>query len=201
MSKAAKSSRLIARALAKPGDPYVTLDGRQIRPEGEDEGIVMAPKVADHSFTPTKKRSLGDLPGEPKLMNAFACVILYTVLGVSDREIAVAMGTKTDEVKRIKGLANYKECFDTAVSEFINANSNFLHARIAAHSHAALDRVIDIATNGKKEETALRASVDLLDRGGVTKKEQDKFRPTMDELRITITRGGEDVSVDLSRAM
>lgn len=187
-----------ARTLARPGDPYVMPDGRQIQPEGDRIDVVSNQSKLDvKSFKASRRRVLKELPAQPSVLNAIGCAVMYSILGIADREIAQALNCKASELQNIKSHPAYGECFGALVSEFINANSDLIHSRIAAYGHDSLTRVAHLAINGTKEEVSLRASQDLLDRGGFTKKDVNRGANGMDELRITITRGGEDVKINL----
>ena len=149
------------------------------------------------SFRPLKKRNIKDLPAEVPMINGVGAVFMYTLLGVSDREIAEALKVTVSEVEQVRAHTAYKECFDIVVAEFISKNSDLLAARIAAYSHSALDTVGNIALNGKKEETKLRASIDLLDRAGVKAKDVEarNLGNKGNELRIVVVEPGADTKL------
>src|SRR4029077_6931915 len=65
-------------------------------------------------------RKLGDLPEEAEKMNAIACVLLYTGVGISDTDIEIALKTSVESIVRIKSLDAYTqlaEMFDSTVFE------------------------------------------------------------------------------------
>jgi len=193
-----------ANALARVGDPLVTTEGKTIDPEGYAKGRPLPKEspalVLDAAnFRPLKKRSLKEMPGEVGMINAIAAVFMYTMLGIGDREIADALGIPGNQVDDVRKHPAYKECFDMIVGEFINKNSDLLAARIAAYSHSALDVVGAISMNGKKEETRLKASTDLLDRAGVRAKDiADKGSTNKSELRIIVVDNSKDKNINLS---
>jgi len=140
---------------------------------------------------------MDEMPADNKIMNGIVCVLMYTLLGVGNREIADALGVNIGDVQQIKKHAGYAETFDWIRDEFINVNSDMLHARIAAYGHGALTEVANIAFMGKHEGNRLKAGVDLLDRGGVTKKEA-KGGNMNDALRIVVSSadgGKTEVSI------
>lgn len=191
-------------ALARVGDPLVTAEGKTIDPDGYAKGRPL-PKEAPAlvldaaNFRPIKKRSLKEMPGEVGMINAVAAVFMYTMLGIGDREIGDALGLSGNQVDDVRRHPAYKECFDMVVAEFINKNSDLLAARIAAYSHSALDVVGQISANGKKEETRLKASTDLLDRAGVRAKDiADKGSTNKSELRIIVVDNSKDKNINLS---
>jgi len=67
-----------------------------------------------------QSRKLGDLPDVPEKMNAFCAVITYSMLGLSDADIAIALKTSEQNVKKLKDLDAYHQLvqmFDTTVFE------------------------------------------------------------------------------------
>lgn len=187
------------RKLARPGDPYVTDDGRVIQEEGyvapyKKDGKIDTSVV---DFKPSKKRSLKELPAPINIFNGIACVFVYSMLGVSEYDVAQALKISIEDVRGIKKHAAYRETFDCVVGEFINVNSSLLQARIAAYGHEALTGLAQIAVNGKGEANVLRANMDLLDRGGHTKKGDAGKAMGMGELRIVILDKQSKVEVNL----
>lgn len=193
-------------ALARVGDPLITETGAKVEPEGYANGRPL-PKEAPAmvldavSFRPSKKRNLKDLPAEVGTLNGIAAIFMYTMLGVGDREIADALRIDFEKIEEVRTHPSYKECFEIVVAEFINKNSDLLSARIAAYSHSALDVVGGLAMNGKKEETQLRASIDLLDRAGVRPKDVEQRNiVNKSELRIIVvdnTKESTQINVDI----
>jgi hypothetical protein len=192
-----KQGGATSTALARVGDPLVGPDGRKIDPEGYIGGkpVPKSPSLILEAaeFRPLHKRNLKDLPAEVGTINGVAAVFMYTMLGVGDREIADALRVDVARVEEVRQHTAYRECFDIIVGTFINKNSDLLAARIAAYSHSALDKVGDLSVNATKEETALRASIDLLDRAGVRPKDvEQKGSITKNELRIIVVDGAKD---------
>lgn len=187
------SPKALGPALARVGDPLVMADGRIFEPTPALSGeLPPQPKMRPQDFKPTKRRSMSDLPiDDPKLMNGIVCVLMYSLLGIGNREIADALGIFIHDVQHIKKNSAYGESFDWIRDEFINVNSEMLHARIAAYGHDALTQVASVALRGKHEGNRLKASVDILDRGGVTKKEATKSGGMADALRIVVTSSGD----------
>ena len=182
----------VTRLLARPGDPLILPDGRYLEPEGEE----VAPKISPKKFKATKRRALNELPAPTGTMNGIACVLVYTFMGVSEYDIADAMKVDIEAVRKLKRHSGYQEAFETISGEFINANSELISSRLAAHAHDALSGVIDIAKNGKKENNKLRANIDILERGGVTAKEHaSRNMMGKSELRIVTIDGEVEVSV------
>ena len=195
--------RAPSKDLAIPGDPLVTEHGEIIYEDSPADKVKQRThNVNAFNFKSTKKRQLKDIPGPVSLINAVACIFMYTTLGVGDREIQDALKITSPEFDQIKKHSAYNECFEIIASEFINANSALLSSRIAAYSHAALTSVANIALNGKKEENILRASDSLLDRAGVSPKENaSRGQQDNNTLRIVVIDGEKHVGIELNGSM
>lgn len=185
-----------ARGLARDGDPYVTHKGKVIQP---DEIRADAPdKIAKHKvFKANKRRTIKELPALPGMLRGISCVFVYTVMGLSDREIGELLNISVTDVRQVRLTSGYEEVFNIVSAEFISAQSKHLSARIASYAENALTTVADLSQNGEKEETKLRASMDLLDRGGIRPKDvEQRTNQQGNELRITIVKGDANVAVN-----
>lgn len=207
-TSSAKKGGAKSSALARVGDPLITDKGIKIEPEGYANGRPLPSEkpalVLDaSSFRPMRKRNIKELPADTNMMNGVAVVFLYTLMGVGDREIADTLRVTVPEVEAVRQHSAYRECFDAIVGEFINKNSDLLAARIAAYSHSALDVVGSISMNGKKEETRLKASTDLLDRAGVRAKDvaERNSGSKANELRIVIVKPDDHTKMDFDYSM
>lgn len=190
----------VARTLARPGDPYVDIKGQVYHPLGSEEKIKSDQfKVDAKKFKTNRKRSLKELPALPAVMKGVSCVLTFTLLGLGDRDIAEGLGISVEEVKAIRKMPSYSESFDLVSAAFIDANSDFIHARLAGFSNECLTQLATIAVAGKKEENRMRASADILDRAGYTAKAgQNKSSDGGNELRIVISDGDRNVEVSVN---
>jgi hypothetical protein len=181
--------------LASWGDPYVTENGKVIQPEALFEDSSKNFVKSSSEYRAERKRSIPDLPASPKIMKGIALVFTFTVLGVSDREIAEMLAITPSEVRQIRTHPSYGETFEIVSSEFVSAKSKRLISRIASYADNALDNVYNIAMHGQKENNVLKASIDILDRAGVRPKDLAESKGQQNELRITIVKGDSDAEV------
>ena len=92
-------ARLLAKALAKWGDPLLLLDGTLVPPDAINGGIdESVPKIDLEDYKPSKKRTLKDLPAPVPTLKGIACVFMFTTLGLGDREIADALGISVEQM-------------------------------------------------------------------------------------------------------
>src|SRR5260370_13468297 len=189
-------AKLLAKPLARWGDPYVTPAGAVIPPDSINGVSEETPKLNVIQYKPQKKRSTKDLPAPPLTINAIACVFMYTMLGLGDREIADTLKISVAKLDMIRKHSAYAECFEIVTGEFISINSEMIHARIAAYGHDALSSVADIALKGKEEKNRLRGSMFLMGAGGFGAKDQQQS-VAKNDLRIVIINKEHDVRVEV----
>ena len=195
----ARPKKMNGTALARPGDPLVLSDGSTIEEEVEKPDPVPHEQINARTFRSSKRRSVQELPAPVKTVNVISVVLMYTLMGLSDREIAEALDVKIAQIKEIRDHSAYVECFDCVLNELLSANSDLLQSRISAHASMALDGVISIARDGKQENNRLRASQDILDRAGARPQDNvNKRAQTMNELRIVIVDGDKKLDVNLN---
>lgn len=198
--RAGKGARTPRRAsLPRPGDPYVTKDGEVIQPDSLRDIGVEDPRPLDvkpKDFKAQRRQDMENLVGDAHVMNACAAVLGYTFLGISDREIQLALKIRADQLDKIREHEGYSQLFQAAMDELINVNSNSIQARIAGMTHSALTEVFTLAKGAKKEETKLSANKDILDRAGTRVADQaarDQGKPV--GLRVTVVKGDTTVEV------
>ena len=147
-------------------------------------------------------RKLGDLPEQTEKMNAVACVLMYTGVGLGDDDIAIALKTSTENVQRLKELDAYKqlsEMFDATVFEDAKRTANHIITRASADAASTMvDAVYD-----KDKAIALTASRDVLRLAGVGTDRADASK--ISALSIKITRSSDaskndDVTVEINNA-
>jgi hypothetical protein len=159
--------------LARVGDPFVAPDGSLIAPSYPEDyfpRLKEETKINPTTFRAKRRRNMNELPGQSNIMNAVGAVMMYTFFGVGDREIAQALKCTVQDIEEIRAHTAYAEYLDLLGSEIISAESENVTHRIAAYAHGALDTIAHVSRNGKVESNRLRASIDIMDRGGFNPK-------------------------------
>ena len=189
--------KLLAKPLARWGDPYVKPDGTIVPPDRINGGVDMTlPKPDFKNYKPSKKRTLKDLPAPVPTLNGIACVFMYTTLGLGDREIADTLKITTKQLEGLRQHPAYAECFEAVTGEFININSDMINARIAAYSHDALSEIAAVALAGKEERNRLRGSMYLMNAGGYGDKKNAPAAAKNDLRIVIIGKGDQEVTVE-----
>lgn len=193
-----------ARALPRPGDPLVTKDGSIVRPDSRADLGMKDTKpwdVKPEDFRAQRRQNVKELQAEPRIVNACAVVLAYTMMGIGDREIESVMSITDDQLERIRQHEMYAALFIACQQELINVNSVSLQARIAGMAHLSLTNVIDLAQTATKEDTKLRANVDILDRAGTRVADQaERSKGQMTGLRV-IVKKGDDTTIEITPEM
>jgi hypothetical protein len=158
-------------------------------------------KINPLTFRAKRRRNLNELPAQTNILNACGAVMLYTFFGVGDREIANALKCSVPEIEEIRAHAAYSEYLELLGSEIISAESENVTHRIAAYAHGALDTIAHVSANGKVESNRLRASIDLMDRGGFNPKAvAEKQVSLKNVLRIQVLDeygAGKNVNIEI----
>ena len=195
-----------APVLARVGDPFVAPDGSLIAPlypEDYFPRVKQETRLDPVAWRARRRRNLNELPGQTNMMNAIGAVMMYTFFGVGDREIANALKCTVLELEEIRGHAAYSEYLELIGSEIISAESDNVTHRIAAYAHGALDTISHISRNGRLESNRLRASIDVMDRGGFNPKMvAEKAVSLKNVLRIQVLddfNQGKTVNIELNQ--
>lgn len=190
--------------LARVGDPLPAPDGSFIAEEDDDdlEAVDDLPPpstaVPFKEYRPIARRVISDLRASPQSTNVALVVLGYTLLGISDGEIASSTGLAPHEVNLVRESRIYSEAFENIMRELISANSEYIECRIAAHSSMALDNIAGIARKSKNTGYRLTASRDLLDRAGHRPQDNaSRQNQGMNELHIVITSPKDQIERDL----
>lgn len=143
-------------------------------------------------------RKLADLPEDGMQMNAIACCIAYTYAGLSDADIAEALKTSIENVKRTKDMEAYvqfAEMLDSTVFEDAKKHAKHIISRSSAR---AATRMVD-AVESADESVAVVAAREVLKLAGVNEG-HDASR--LGGLRIVIETAGakdkQEITVSLN---
>lgn len=172
---------------ARRGDPLVT-DRGKIVPAVDSSTRDFSLVVPDiKNFQPRVRRSSKELPAEPQTQTVINAVLVYKLLGMSENEMSVRLGTDIKDILHVITLPAFQETFELLHGELLTANSNSLQARLASYAGRAIENVMDLAdykpeqeviTDDEGNETVkenwkvpaivvLKANQDVLDRSGL----------------------------------
>lgn len=164
--------------LASPGDPYV--DGmREIVPAERVSKHVSATVPIAKDLVPKMRRAISEFPADAQMQTVINVVLIYSLLGMSENEIAHVMNTTIDQVDQLKNTEAFQETYEMLHKEMISANSASLQSRIASYAADAVDNVMTLASDKVRDDpdgkpyfltppiVILKANQDILDRSGL----------------------------------
>jgi hypothetical protein len=176
-----------------PHTPMVTEDGVELTPLLRPS----SPSVRYDEVPSNRKlqkqhasvrRYLSDMPLPPKQLNLVSLVCMYTLMGMNDDDIAIAVQLPLDRVQNIKMTDAYATVYDNAVSSIVNNEVDDVRTLLVANSKTAAQRVIALLDD-EFSAVQLSAAKDILDRTGQRPVDIVEHHHKLDgELRISITR-------------
>lgn len=165
-------------ALADPNEPLRLADGTLIDPttrrpvkQAPKSELVEVPRASEAQQAVVRmRRKLIDLPETPKTMNVIGVILMYSLLGLDNEEIALATNLTEKQVGMIKMSEAYSIVHGDVVQGITDESADEVRGILQSNAKRAAKRVVDMATQDEFPELALRAATDLLDRAGHTSK-------------------------------
>ena len=152
-------------------EPLKLADGTLVYPDGrvekERSSFVEVPTRSEAVRQVMKvKKTLLDLPVPPKNANGVGLVVFYRMWGLGNSDIAIALGVTEQQVVAISTSPAYEALYNDVMKRMMERDGEEIAAKIAAYSHEALEKVVEVVRTSDSEKYALIAAKDLLDRGG-----------------------------------
>jgi hypothetical protein len=188
--------------LADDAQPLKLADGRLVYPGGRiveevappirtssTSGLVEVPTNREaQELVINARRKLADLPEVPRTMNAISVVLSYSLFGLDDMDIALAIGSTETQVAKIKESAGYKTMHESVLRSILDAETDVVRDIFKQHSRVAANVLVDSLHNGQRTERMFAAK-DFLDRAGHRPADIVEHRHRMDGgLTIEIIR-------------
>lgn len=186
--------------LPDENEPLVLADGTKIDPS---TGKVIREQMSKMIAVPSPseaqrlvvraRKSVSDLPLPPKQLSGVGLVAFYTLFGLNDTDIALALDSKisVDQIKEIKQCDAYIEFMSTAKANIIETETDIVREVFQTHARDAASKVVELA-QGENDVLAFKASQDILDRAGHRPADVVEHRHRMeDALHIVVTKRDE----------
>lgn len=138
---------------------------RELLPKGQKRIEIDAPGKQQLAGVRVK-RSLADMPVPAKQLNVLSVVCLYSLIGLSESDIATALNMSVEQVGRVKMLDAYTTVYDYTVKSIIDEEADDIRSLFAANAKGAARRMVELATEAENEGVKYKANADLLDRAG-----------------------------------
>lgn len=192
--------------LADGQEPLRLADGRVVYPGGRvveevappsrstnNAGLVEVPTNREaQELVINARRKLADLPDVPRTMNAISVVLSYSLFGLDDMDIALAIGSTETQVAKIRESDAYRTMHESVLRSILDAETDVVRDIFKQHSRMAANVLVDSLHNGARSERMFAAK-DFLDRAGHRPADIVEHRHRMDGgLTIEIIRKDKD---------
>jgi hypothetical protein len=170
--------------------------GKVIRHDAGKFVSVPSPSEAQRIIARTKM-TVAELPLPPKQLSAVALVAFYTLYGLSDRDISIALEGKLteDQIEHVRKLDAYTEFMATAKQNMLHTETETVRELFEQHAPIAAKKIINLAQSDA-EVLAFKASQDVLDRAGHRPVDIVEHRHKMeDALNIVYIKKDETIPV------
>lgn len=157
------------------------------------QGMVRVPTHNEaQQIVARTRRNIADLPLPPKNMHGIAAVLAYTLFGLTDDEIAIALDLPEAAVERMKSGDAYSEMRAAALTSLRDHETDTVRGMLSDASARAAGKIIGQVDDGDPD-VAFRASKDVLDRVGHRPVDVVQHKVQMDsELRIVYIKRDAD---------
>lgn len=181
-------------------EPLVLADGSKIDPatgkviRNAASQFLAVPSPSDaQRLVVRAKKSISDLPLPPQQLSGVGLVAFYTLFGLSDMDIALALDSHVtlEQIGNIKESDAYIDFMSTAKSNILNTETEAVREVFATHAKAAATKIVELA-DSENDVLSFKASQDILDRAGHRPVDVVEHRHSMeDSLNIVIIKRDE----------
>tara|TARA_R110000796_G_scaffold128068_5_gene243504 strand:- start:561 stop:1151 length:591 start_codon:yes stop_codon:yes gene_type:complete len=158
--------------LPQGSEPLILADGTVISPENGnvivEEHVITVPNTVDikREITASRMR-VSDLPVPPDQMNTLSVIIGYSMMGVSDDDIANVIMIPLEQIKSIKLSDEYRLVQDGIVNNIMNSDSSSVRNMFVEGSRNAASLMVQVVNDSEMGiNTRMSAAKDVLDRAG-----------------------------------
>lgn len=188
-------------------EPLVLADGTKIDPSTskvireKKNSLVSVPSPSEaQRIVARTRKSVAELPLPPQQLSAVALVAFYTLFGLHDQDICIALDSKltVEQITRIRELEAYTEFMQSAKDNIINTQQDTVREMFQEHATTAAKAIIDMTNDDDNKVLQFKASQDVLDRAGHRPADVVEHRHKMeDALHIVVTKRDENAEVPL----
>lgn len=184
-------------------EPLVLADGTKIDPstgkvikDKRQNDFIAVPSPSEAQKLVVKARkTVAELPVPPQQLSAVALVAFYTLWGLPDIEISIALDNRltVEQIKTIRESEAYIEFMSTAKSNIVNTETETVRDIFQQHASTAANKIVNIVNNTDEDSVlGFKAAQDILDRAGHRPADIIEHRHKLeDALHIVVTRRDE----------
>jgi len=158
--------------LPEDNEPLVLADGTKIDPSTgrpiREQSLVAIPSPGEaQRIVARARKSVAELPLPPKQLSGVALVAFYTLFGLNDQDISIALDNSLsmEQIERIRNLDAYIDFMETAKANIVHTESDTVREMFQTHAANAASKIINLSQS-ENDVLAFTASKDVLDRAG-----------------------------------
>lgn len=181
-------------------EPLLLADGTKIDPttgkvirENTSKYIPVPSNSEAQRIVARTRRTIAELPVPPKQMSAVALVAFYTLYGLNDTDICIAVDNRltVDQIKNIREQEAYTEFLTTAKANLLHTDTVTVREMFEEKAVSAAQKIADLV-DSDAEVLAFKAAQDVLDRAGHRPADIVEHRHKMEgALQIVVTKRDE----------
>lgn len=186
--------------LPESDEPLILADGTKIDPttgkviKDNASQFVSVPSNSEaQKIVARTRRTVADLPIPPKQMSAVAIVAFYSLYGMNDTDICIAIENKltVEQIENIRSQDAYIEFMQVAKQNLLHTESNTVRELFEQHAITAANKIVKLADDDN-DVLAFKASQDVLDRAGHRPADIVEHRHKLeDALHIVVSKRDE----------
>lgn len=161
-------------SLASPDEPLRLADGtlvyadRVVTPQQQRKAMVEIPSNSEaRDLVLNTRRKLADLPDIPRNLNAISVVLSYSLYGLDDEEISVALNISAQQVANIRAMPAYSKMYESVIESILEAEAGQVKDIFVQHTRKAARTFVDALDGVEVSGTQLHAANQILDRAGM----------------------------------
>ena len=160
--------------LPADNEPLVLADGTRIDPvsgkviKAQTNQFISVPSPSEAQRIVARTRmTIADLPAPPKELSGVALVAFYTLFGLNDRDICIAVSNQLtiEQIETIRKLDAYIEFMTNAKANILHSETETVRDLFQEKAKTAAQKIVALAESDN-DVLAFKASQDVLDRAG-----------------------------------
>lgn len=155
-------------------EPLVLADGTEIDPSSgsvikkHKSSMIVVPTPSEaQRIVARTRRTVAELPLPPRQLSGVALVAFYTLFGLPDNDISIALEGRltVEQIKNIRDTDAYIEFMSTAKQNVVETQTEVVREIFEQHAKNAAHKIVELA-DSESDVLAFKASQDILDRAG-----------------------------------
>lgn len=186
-------------------EPLVLADGTKIDPSGkvikDQPTFIEVPSNSEaQRIVARTRKTVADLPIPPAQLSGVALVAFYTLYGLNDLDVAIALDNKLsiEQIENIREQPAYQEFMEAARANLMHTETSVVRELFEQNAKNAATKILS-HVESENDVLSFKAAQDILDRAGHRPADIVEHRHKMDAgaLNIVITKRDETKAIPM----